>query len=176
MTVLLWVLVVAALAMSIVSTLLVIALARRLNEYQQRTGELDLLPAPGIPVRGVDVRTTDDELMPSTSFEADPWVVAYLSHGCVPCEQQLAQLLDTRPRLPAPVLVLASGDWPEAELRQAASRLGEKGAVARVSPQGPEEGIVGGELGGYPAIVHIEAGRVVTSSRRFADLIVAGTT
>lgn len=144
--------------------LLLFAVLRRLREVEQRTSRsapASTVPAPGTRVGDWHVVLADGTSL--SAAEVGPDVTAlFLSPGCRPCTELVAELADHPDRVPAGAVAFVAGDADDPAARQYRTRLPGHIRVAYVENAGGVVEAFGG-IAAFPAVITVRDGHVVAS-------------
>jgi hypothetical protein len=160
-----------------VNLVLLLAVVRRLRLLEARGPQPfvpSALPAAGTVVGSFRAADTSGAEMTEADLAGGPRLVAFVMTGCDPCHGVLTSLRTDTRFDPARTLILVAGEAGSARAREVLELADGLGRVAMVEHGGPVT-VAFGRVDGFPALLSVRDGVVVSSGRQLDDVAPAGS-
>jgi hypothetical protein len=156
-------------AVAVADLVLTFAVIRRMATLQVRGTAGTGNPAPGHAVGEFRVNLLTGDEFTLDHLRREPAMVAFLSPSCEPCRRAIAELKELPVPLSRPLYVLIAGSAQDSDVLAVAADMP---AGARIGAIAHADGVMEAfAADGYPTVVNVADGTVLSSGLRVSDLL-----
>jgi hypothetical protein len=159
-------------ALTILNLILLLAVIRRLRLIDTRAEEVPVLSLPraGVEVSAFSVPDVDGVVLSRHDAAGESVLVAFVMVGCEPCHD-LVEVMRGDARIdPDRTIVFVASDKPSTAAIKLAALVRDLGRTAMIETDGAVTAAFGGIVG-FPAVLRIANGRVVSAGRVLPDVM-----
>lgn len=149
--------------------LLSFAIIKRLATLQARPQGSAGEPPPGHPIGEFRVSLLSDGVFTLDRLRQEPSMVVFLSPTCEPCRRAIAELKELPVPLSRPLYVLIAGSPQDDDVLAVAADMPAGTHTGAISDDDPVMRAFAAD--GYPTVVSVADGTVVSSGFRVSDVL-----